>query len=116
MPSGSTSEHGDEGRLLELGDLADRPDASAPELLRRHPADSPETLDGEWVQEVELVLRRDHEEAVRLRDSACDLRKELRPSYTNGDRQADVVEHRLSQARGDLGRRPRDPQIGRAHV
>src|SRR5438067_3408013 len=107
MPSGSTSEHGDEGRLPELGDLADRPDALAPEILRRHPADSPETLDSERVQEVELVLRRHHEEAVRLRDSACDLRKELCPSYTNGDRQADVVEHRLPGARRSRAATPR---------
>ena len=61
---------------------------------------------GKRMEERELVVGRNDEQAVGLRDAARDLREELRPRHAHRDAQADLLEHSPPQPRGDLGRRP----------
>ncbi len=67
------------------------------------------------MQEVQLLLRRHEEQAIRLRDAARDLRQELRPSDADGDRQPDLVPHAASKRARDLERRA-DAALHPAHV
>ncbi len=103
LPARRASEHRDERRLAELGDLANGLDASEMELLGGDPADAPEALDGKRMEERQLVGGRNDEEAVGLGDAARDLREELRPRHADRDTQADLLEHSLPQPRRDLG-------------
>ena len=86
MPAGRPAEEVDEHRLVQPRDLADGVDPARVELVRRHPADAPQPLDGERVEERQLVARGHDEEAVRLGDAARDLGEELRPRDTDRDR------------------------------
>ena len=78
-------------------------------------ADAPEPLDRERVEERELAVRRDQEQAVRLGDAARHLGEELRPGDADGDRQADTLAYVVPQPCRDLGGRARDP-LHPAHV
>ncbi len=53
-------------------------------------------------------MRRDDEQAIRLRDAARNLGEELRARDPDRDREPDPLAHVASQARGDLGRRAGD--------
>jgi len=55
------------------------------ELRGCDPADSPQPLDRERVEEPELIVRRHEEQAIRLRDRARHLGEELRPGDPDGD-------------------------------
>ena len=61
------------------------------------------------MQEGELPLGRDHEQAVGLGHGARHLREELGPRDPDGDRQAHVLADLAAQARGDVTRGARDP-------
>ena len=98
-----------EQRLVESCDLPDRPEAAVVQLRRGHFAHAPEPLDRERVEEPELVVGRDHEQAVGLGDRARDLSQELRSGDTDRDRQPDLVEHPPPESRRDLDRRSREP-------
>ena len=63
------AEHRLERLLGDAGELADRADPAAAELLGRHGADAPEPLDRKRVEEVELAVRRDEQQSVGLRDA-----------------------------------------------
>ena len=104
VPARRPAEHLDEHRLLEPCDLGDRGDPVAAKLLARDRPDAPEPLDRERVEEIELAVRRHHEQAVGLADRARDLREELRARHADGDRQADLLAHLAPQPLGDLGR------------
>ena len=106
VPPGPAAEQGDEQRLVELRDLADGADAAAVELLAGHRPDAPEPLDRQRVEERELAVGRHDEQPVRLGDAARDLGQELRPRNSDGDRQADLLEHAAAQPARDLDGRP----------
>ena len=108
LAPGRLSEPPDQERLGELGDLADDGDSPFMELPRRHRADTPDPLDGEWVEERQLPVRRHHEQAVGLGDGARHLGEELGARNPDRDRQADLLEHLAPQPHGDLGRGARD--------
>ena len=61
------------------------------------------------MEELELAVGRDDEQAVRLRDAARDLREELRARDADGDRQPDLLEDGAAEPERDLARSPRDP-------
>src|SRR5581483_1430340 len=101
-PAEQRNEHG----LRDLGELTDRGDPELVEARRRRRPDTPDALDLERMQEVELVARLDDEQPVRLRDPARHLGEELRPRDPHGERQPDLRSDPLAQPRGDLDRRP----------
>ena len=103
------AEHRHERVLRELGDLADRPDPSRPQLLGGHRADAPEPLDRQRVEEGQLAVGRHDEEAVRLRDPARHLRQELRPGDADGDGKPDPLADVPAQPHGDLRGGARQP-------
>ena len=109
VASGRLPEQRDEERLVERGDLTDRAQAAVVELPGRHAPDTPQPLDGQRMEEAELVVGRHDEQAVRLRHRARHLREELRPRDADRDREADLVEDPLPQASGDLRRRAGEP-------
>ena len=109
LPAGRPPHHRDEQRLVEPGHLADGRDPDGVEPGGGDPAHPPQPLDREGMEEAELLVRRHHEQAVRLRDPARDLGEELRPRHADRDRQADALEHVPAQPRGDLGRRAGEP-------
>ena len=74
-----------------------------------HGTDAPEPLDRQGVEERELTLGRDDEQAVRLRHGACHLREKLRPCHSDRDRQADLLAHVPTELRGDLARAAGEP-------
>ena len=90
------AEHRLERLLGDAGELADRADSAAAELLGRDGADTPEPLDRKRVEEVELAVRRDEQQPVGLGDGARDLREELRPGDADRDRETDALAHRAS--------------------
>ena len=99
-----------------LRHLADGRGSRASRSLRgRHLADAPEPLHRQRVEELELAVGRDDEQAVRLRDGARDLREELRPRHADGDPQPDALEDGPAQPNGDLGGRAGEP-LEPAHV
>jgi hypothetical protein len=104
-----------ERRLGQGRDLAHPRDARGVEPSGRHPADSPEPLDGKRVQELELTLRRHGEQPVRLRHGACHLREELRPRDADGDREAHTLANLSPEPACDLNRRAREASHA-AHV
>ena len=61
------------------------------------------------MEERQLAVDRDDQQAVRLRDPARDLGEELGPGHADGDRQADPLEDLATQAHRDLRGRARDP-------
>ena len=79
------------------------------QLARRRRPDAPEPLDRERMEEVELAVGLDDEQAVGLRDAARHLRQELRPRHPDRDRQADPLAHVATQPRRDLRGRSRQP-------
>ena len=109
MTPGRAADDRDERLLLELGDATDGREPALVQLRGRHRPDAPEPLDREWMEERPLGGGRHDEKAVGLRDTARDLRQELRACHSHRDREADAVEDGASQAVRDLRRSPRDP-------
>ena len=105
VPPRPRPEHRHERALLELGDLADGEHAALVQLRRRHLAHAPELLHRQRVQEAELALGRDVEQAVGLRDPARHLGQELGAGRPDGDGEPDLVAHRGPQPDPDLDRR-----------
>ena len=103
MAPGRATEHRHERRLLEAGDLADGHEPLGVEPLGGDAPDTPEPLDGQRMEEVELGLRRHDEKPVGLGNAARHLGQELRPRHPDGDREADLLEDRAPQPRRDLG-------------
>ena len=93
LPPGSLPEDRHERRLGEPRHLAYGRDSQAAEFRRRLRADPPQALDRERMEKRQLPVRWHDEQAVGLRDAACDLGEELGPRHTDGERQADVLEH-----------------------
>ena len=77
---------------LQLRDLAHRGDSAVPELPGGHRPDPPESLDRKRVEERQLAVGGHDEQTVRLGNAAGHLGEELRPGYSDGDRQADPLE------------------------
>jgi hypothetical protein len=71
---------------------------------------TPQTFDGQRVQELQLTVGRHQQQAVGLRHSVGDLGEELRPGDTHGDGQADLLEDLSPQSDGDP--RCRHPSAG----
>ena len=69
------------------------------ELLGGDPADAPEPLDRQRVEELELAVGRHHEQPVGLGHAAGHLGQELGPRHADGDRQPDPLEHLAPQPR-----------------
>ena len=100
-------EHRHQRGLGQTGDFADRRDAPGVQLgggLRPH---APQALDRQGVQEAELVVGGDDQEAVGLGHAARHLGEELGACDAHRDRQADLLAHPLPQPHRDLLRRPR---------
>jgi len=109
VPTGGAAEQVDEPLLAELRDLRHRRDRTLAQLGRGDRPDAPEALDRKRMQELELPVGRDDQEAVGLGDAARDLGEELRSGHPDGDGQANLLEDLPSEPNGDLGRRARDP-------
>ena len=77
-------------------------------FLRGGRPDAPDALDGQRVQERELLAGGDDEQAVRLRHAARDLRDDLGRRDADGQRQADLLAHGPTEPDRDLARRSRD--------
>ncbi len=105
MAAGPGTEHCHESALGQERQAADGGDPPASQLGRRDGADTPEALDLERVEELELAVGRNDEEPVGLADAARDLGEELRPRDPDRDRQSDILANRPAQASRDLGRR-----------
>ena len=90
-------------------------DPVRPQPARGGRADAPQALDRQRVQEGELALRRDDQQAVRLGDAARHLGQELGAGDADGDRQADLAADGPAQAKRDLDRGAGDP-LHPAHV
>ena len=106
VPARRPSEHPHEGCLVERRHLRHRPEPAPVELGGRHAADSPEPLHRQGMEERQLALRRDDQQAVRLRHCARDLGQELRPRHPDRDREPDLLEDVSPQSLRDLGGRP----------
>ncbi len=113
VATGVRPEDRHERGLLEPCHVSDGVDAAVVELRRGLDADSPEPLDRERVQEVELTIGRNDEQPVGLCDSARDLGEELGARDADGDRQADLVEH-ASRATSSRSRTAY-PRAGEGH-
>ena len=70
---------------------------------------------GQRVEERQLLVGRDHEQAVGLGHAARHLGEELRAGHADGDGQADLLADVAPQPHGDLGGRSRHPPQA-AHV
>jgi hypothetical protein len=103
------AEQRDQQRFAQRGDLADRADPHAVQGGCGDPADPPEPLDGQRVQEGQLALRRDQQQPVGLGDPAGHLGQELGARDAHRDGQPDLLEHVAAQRRGDVVRGPGDP-------
>ncbi len=103
------AEDRDQGVFVEPGDVGDRRERPFAELLRRDLPDTPQPLDRQRVQEPELVVDRDDEQAVGLRHAARHLRQELRARDADGHRDPDALTDLRAQACGDLSGRAGDP-------
>src|SRR6185295_8614523 len=73
VAAGRATQHRDERVLRELCDLADRADPALVEPGGGLRPDTPEPLDRQRVEELQLSVGRDHEQAVWLRDAARHL-------------------------------------------
>ena len=102
LAPGRPAEHLHERRLVQRGDLRHPPDPVRVQLARRRRPDAPEPLDGQRVEELQLLAGRDLEQPVRLADRARDLGEELRRRDPDGDRQPDLLAHPRAQPLGDL--------------
>ena len=78
------------------------------QLLRRDRTDAPQSLDGERVEEPQLVLDGDDEEPVRLAECTRHLGEVLRAGHADRDGQADPGSHVGAQLLRDGGRRTAD--------
>jgi hypothetical protein len=78
-------EHRHERRLGERSELADRAHVPRLQPARRGRPDTPDELDRQRMQELELAVRRDDDQAVRLCDPARHLGEELRPGDADRD-------------------------------
>ncbi len=106
----------DDDLLVQRGQLTNRPDADVVQPLRRRRTDTPERLDGQRVEERQLVVRPDDDDARprppagtvgrRLRRPRRQLGDHLRPADADGaverqpvaDALADLVGNRLRRA------------------
>ena len=103
------AEQRDERLDVDPRDLAHGAEPAGVQPARGGGADAPQPFDREGVEEGDLLVGLDDQEAVGLRDRARDLGEELRSRDADGDAQSDVLEDVAAEADGDLGRRPGDP-------
>src|SRR6476469_7791337 len=115
MATRRAAENRHEYALGHLGDLPDGRDSETPQSLGGDRTDTPESLDRERMEKLELAFGRYHEQAVRLRNAARHLREELRPRDADGDRQADALANVAPQPGSDLARTAGQPPQA-AHV
>ena len=109
VPARRPAEHRDQRRLGQPGHLAHRGDAAAAQLGRGDRADPPEALDREGMEELELALRVDDEQAVGLGHAARHLGEELGPGHAHGYGQPNALGDLPAQPHCDLASRARDP-------
>jgi hypothetical protein len=105
VPARRPSQQLDQRPLGHVGDLLDRAQSGVVEPLGGGRADSPQPLDGQRVQELELLIRGHDQQAVRLAHGARHLCEELRAGHPDRDRQAHLLADPPAQARRDLLRR-----------
>ena len=108
VPDGAADDRNHD-RRGEQGDVAHRVDPAVGELGRRHPPDTPQPVDGQRVEELQLPIRLHDQQPIGFADSAGHLGEELGSRDTHGDRQADPLPHLPPQRRGDLARCAGDP-------
>ena len=104
-----TTEDPNEHRFRELRDLPHGRERMVAKLRRRDRPDAPQRFDREPVQELQLGVGRDDQQAVGLGDAARHLGEELGPGDPDRDRKADLLQELPAQSHRDLGRRARDP-------
>ena len=104
MPARRPTQHRDQRRLGELGDLADGHDASIVELASGDRADAPEPFHRERVEERQLAIGWHDQQPIGLGDATGDLGEELGACHTDGDREPDPFEDVAPQPHRDLGR------------
>ena len=105
---GRAPEHRDELPLGQQSHLPDSRDPALVQLAGGDPANAPQPLNRERMQEFELALGRHHQQAVGLGHGARDLRQELGAGDADGDRQTDLLADPPPQPDRDLDRGPGD--------
>ncbi len=96
VTAGGPAEQPDERRLGELRDVADASDAARAELRGRRGTDAPQPFDRKRMEERELAVRRNDEQAVGLRHAACHLGEELGARDPDRDRKAHLFAYAAS--------------------
>jgi hypothetical protein len=107
VSGGGTQQRGEPFRR-QCRHLADGDHAGVVEFGGCHRPDSPEALDRQGMKKGDLLLGRDHQEAVGLGDCACHLGQELGPGDTDRDGEANLFSDLITQTYSDLGRRSGD--------
>jgi hypothetical protein len=115
VAAGRPPDEGDQRACVHAGDLGDGRDPERAQFARRDLTDAPKSLDREGMEEGELLVGRNDEEAVGLRDAARHLGEELRPRDADRDRKPDPLPDVATEADGDLGRGAGD-SLEPAHV
>ena len=85
------ADHRGQRRLAELGDIGDRLDAVRVQLLGGLDADAPQPAHRQRMQERQLAIGRNQQQAVGFGLLAGHLGEELGAGDADGDRQADAV-------------------------
>jgi hypothetical protein len=103
--------HRRENGLGKFGDLCDRLDPVAAQLLGGLGADAPQPPHRKGMQKLQLAARRDHQQTVGLALLAGEFRQELCAGDPHGDGQAYLIAHASPQSRADSrGLTGRPPQ------
>lgn len=89
---------------IERRDLGHRCDALCVQLAGGDGPNTPQTLDRQRMQELELAARLYRQEAIGLADAACNLGQELGVGDANRDCQPHFVAHPLPKPSSDLDR------------
>ena len=114
LAPGRPSRELDERALAQRRDLADRDDPARAQLRRGDRTHAPQPLHRQRMQEGQLAVGRDDEQAVGLRHPARHLGQELGPRDADRDRQPDALAHLAPQPQRDVGRRRRRSGASRA--
>lgn len=103
------AQHRHESGLGHGGHMADGVEPLGPQLVGGDRADAPQRPHIEGMEELELVIGVDHQQAVGLAHPRGHLGQELGAGDPDGDGQPDLLGHPLAQPRGDGSRSPREP-------
>ena len=115
MGAGMRPEPSAQGLPRGLGQIGHCLDAHLVKLGGRLVANPPQRLDGQRMQELQLMFGIDDQQAVGLGSLGSDLGEELGPRHADRDRQPGLGLHIGPDASGDVRRRS-EQMLGAAHI